>query len=64
MPAQIEKSRSGKPSLVRRGVAVVVLAVAAWIVFHLVVHVVLWLVTVLVVIAAIVGIGWAIKTLL
>jgi hypothetical protein len=59
VPTNLEPSRSQKPSLARRGAAVVVFAVAAVIVFHFVVHIVLWLVTVVVVLAAIGAIVWA-----
>ena len=55
--------QSSSTSFGRRVLAVVVLAVAAWILFKFAFGFIAWLATVIVVIAAIAGIVWAIRQL-
>ena len=55
--------QSSSTSFGRRVLAVVVLAVAAWILFKFAFGVIAWLATVIVVIAAIAGVIWAIRQL-
>jgi hypothetical protein len=54
---------STSPSFGRRVLAVVVLAIAAWILFKFAFGFIAWLATVIVVIAAIAGVVWAIRQL-
>ena len=60
---EVERSRSGSPSIVKRGLAVVVLVVAAYILLKLVIGIVTALAVPVLVILAIIGIVWAIRTL-
>jgi hypothetical protein len=53
----------GRPSLAMRALAIVVLAVAAWILLKIVIGVLAGLATGLVVILALVAIVWAVRTL-
>jgi hypothetical protein len=55
--------QSSSPSFGRRVLAVVVLAIAAWILFKFAFGIIAWLATVIVIIAAIVGVVWAIRQL-
>lgn len=64
MPAKLERQRSQKPSLARRGVAALVLAVAAFLVFEFVAHIITAIVLVLVVVAVIGAVLWAANQLL
>lgn len=52
-----------RPSLARRALAVLVLAIAGWILLKLVIGVIAGLATFIVVVAAIVAVIWALKTL-
>jgi hypothetical protein len=54
---------TSSPSFGRRVLAVVILAIAAWILFKFAIGMVVWLATVIVIIAAIVGVVWAIRQL-
>ncbi len=54
---------STSPSFGRRVLAVIVLAIAAWILFKVAFGFIAWLATVIAVIAAVVGIVWAIRQL-
>lgn len=51
------------PSFLKRVLAVVVLAVAAWILIKFALGMIAWLATVVVIIGAIVAVVWAIRTL-
>jgi accessory gene regulator protein AgrB len=51
------------PSLARRAVAALVLVVAAWILFRIVLGFVMWLATVAAVVLAVVALLWAVQTL-
>jgi hypothetical protein len=55
--------QSTSPSFGRRVLAVVILAIAAWILFKFAFGIIAWLATVIVVIAAIAGVIWAIRQL-
>ena len=55
-------SRSG--SLGRTIVAVLILAVAAWVLLHFVIHIVLFLASIIVVVLAVVAVIWALRVLL
>lgn len=54
---------SSKP-IGRTVVAVLILAIAAWILFHLVIGIVTFLATILVVVLAIVAVVWALRVIL
>jgi len=60
---EVERSRSGSPSIVKRGLAVVVLVIAAYILLKLVIGIVTALAVPILVILAIVAIVWAMRTL-
>ena len=60
---EVERSRSGSPSIVKRGLAVLVLVVAAYILLKLVIGIVTALAVPIIVILAIVAIVWAIRVL-
>ena len=60
---EVERSRSGSPSIVKRGLAVVVLVIAAYILLKLVIGIVTALAVPILVILAIVAIVWAIRVL-
>jgi hypothetical protein len=60
---EVERSRSGSPSIVKRGLAVLVLVVAAYILLKLVIGIVTALAVPILVILAIVAIVWAIRVL-
>jgi hypothetical protein len=63
MARQIEPSRAAKPSLAKRGVALVVLLAVAYLVIHAVIGIaiaIFWIVAVVAVVAAAL---WAAKTL-
>ena len=63
MARQIEPTRSAKPSLAKRGVALVVLLAVAYLVIHAIIGIavaVFWIVAVIAVVAASI---WALKTL-
>lgn len=51
-------------SLGRTIVAVLILAVAAWVLLHFVIHIVLFLASIIVVVLAIVAVIWALRVLL
>jgi hypothetical protein len=51
------------PSFLRRVLAVVVLAIAAWILLKFAIGALVWLATVIVVVGAIVAVVWALRTL-
>lgn len=55
--------QSSSPSFMKRVLAVIILAVAAWILIKFAFGLIAWLATVIVVIAAIVGVVWAIRQL-
>jgi hypothetical protein len=55
--------KTAKPSLLKRLLALVVLAIAAWILLKIVIGIVAGLATVIVVVLAIVGIIWALSVL-
>jgi len=63
MAQEVERSRSGSPSIARRAVAVGVLIIAAYILLKLVIGIVTSLAVPVLVILAIIGIVWAIRTL-
>jgi hypothetical protein len=50
------------PSFLRRVLAVVVLAIAVWILIKFALGVIAWLATVIVIIGAIVAVIWAVRT--
>jgi hypothetical protein len=52
---------SSSPSFMKRVLAVLILAVAVWILFKFAFGIIAWLATVIVVIAAIAGVVWAIR---
>jgi len=52
---------SSSPSFMKRVLAVLILAVAVWILFKFAIGIIAWLATVIVVIAAIAGVVWAIR---
>jgi hypothetical protein len=54
---------AAKPSLIKRLLALVVLAIAAWILLKLVIGVLAGLATAIVVVFAIVAVIWALRTL-
>ena len=54
---------SSSPSFLRRVLAVVVLAIAAWILIKFALGLITWLATVIVVIGAIIAVVWAIRQL-
>jgi hypothetical protein len=58
------RSEARSPSLGRRALAALVVLVAAWILLHFLIHIAVAIASVVVVVAAIVGIFWALKTLL
>jgi hypothetical protein len=60
--SQAPSSRSG--SLGRTIVAVLILAVAAWVLLHFVIHIVLFLASIIVVVLAIAAVVWALRVLL
>jgi hypothetical protein len=60
--SQAPSSRSG--SLGRTIVAVLILAVAAWVLLHFVIHIVLFLASIIVVVLAIAAVIWALRVLL
>jgi hypothetical protein len=64
VPANLESSRSGKPSLARRGVAALVVVAAALLVFHFIAGLVLAVFWIAVVVIAIGAIAWAANQLL
>jgi hypothetical protein len=64
MPANIERSRSGKPTLVKRGVAALLVVVVGVLAIHFIVGLVMTVFWVIVAIAAIAAILWAANTLL
>lgn len=64
MPANLEHSRSGKPTLARRGVAALVLVAAALLVFHFIAGLVIAVFWIVAVVAAIGAIIWAANALL
>jgi uncharacterized membrane protein len=59
-----ETPAAGGRSLGRTVIAVLILAVAAWILLHFVIHVVVFLASILVVVFAIVAVVWALRILL
>jgi hypothetical protein len=60
----LETSRSGKPSLARRGVAAVVIVIAGVLVFEFVAHIITAILLVVVVVAVIGAVLWAANQLL
>jgi hypothetical protein len=60
-PERVEQAE--RPSLVTRGVAVLVLAVAGWFLLKVVIGAVMWLATVVAVIVAVVAVLWALTKL-
>lgn len=61
---QAPSSRSSAGSLGRTIVAVLILAVAAWVLLHFVIHIVLFVASIVAVVLAIVAIIWALRVLL
>ncbi|WP_027007239.1 hypothetical protein [Conexibacter woesei] len=59
----MDETASKKPSLLRRLLALVVLAVAAWILLRFVIGIVAGLATVIVIVLAIVAVIWALSVL-
>ena len=64
MPANIERSRSGKPSVLRRGVAALVLVAVGVLVVHFVIGLVMAVFWVVLAVAAIGAVLWAANQLL
>lgn len=64
MARQIEPSRSGKPSLIKRGVAALVLVAVAALAVEIVVHVVATFFWIIVAVAVVAAVLWAANTLL
>lgn len=60
--SQAPASRSG--SFGRTIVAVLILAVAAWVLLHFVIHIVLFLASIIVIVLAIAAVIWALRVLL
>lgn len=60
--SQAPSSRSG--SLGRTIVAVLILALAAWVLLHFVIHIVVFLASIIVVVLAIAAVIWALRILL
>jgi hypothetical protein len=56
-------SDSAGPSLAARVLAVIVLAIAAWVILKVVIGILTFVVWVVVAVAAVVGIAWAVRTL-
>ncbi len=50
-------------SLTRRAVAIFILAIVAWFLLHFLIHIAVFAVTIVVIIAAVVGVLWALNTL-
>jgi hypothetical protein len=63
MARQIEPSRSAKPSIAKRGVAVVVLLAVAYLVIHAVIGIAVAIFWIAAVVAVVVAALWAAKTL-
>jgi hypothetical protein len=59
----MDETASNKPSLLKRLLAIVVLAVAAWFLLRIVIGIVAGLATVIVVVLAIVAVIWALSVL-
>lgn len=57
-------SNSSSGSLGRTVIAVLILAVAAWILLHFVIHIVVFVASIVVVVLAIVAIVWALRVIL
>jgi uncharacterized membrane protein len=57
-------SRSASSSIVRTILAVLVLAVAAWFLLHIVIGIVTFLAGILVVVVAVVAVVWALRVIL
>ena len=53
--------QSSSPSFMKRVLAVLIIAIAAWILIKFAFGLIAWLATVIVVVAAIVGVVWAIR---
>jgi fatty acid desaturase len=64
VPLDIERNRTGKPSLVRRGVALAVIVAAGLLALHFVVGILTLVLTVVVVLAALGAVLWAANQLL
>lgn len=64
MARQIEPTRSGKPSLIKRGVAALVLVAIAAIAIELIIHVIATFFWIIVAIAVVAAVLWAANTLL
>jgi hypothetical protein len=52
-----------RPSLAKRGVAILVLAVAGWILLKVVINIIAGVATIIVIAAALVAVVWALRTL-
>jgi hypothetical protein len=59
----VQKTEPG-PSILSRVLAVVVLAVAGWLLLKFLIGIVAWLATVVVVIVAVIAVVWALRVLL
>jgi hypothetical protein len=60
----MEQAEKQGPSLLSRALAVIVLLVAAWFLFKVVIGFVAWLATTVVIIIAVVAVVWALRVLL
>jgi hypothetical protein len=60
----MQQAENSGPSFLSRVVAVIVLAVAAWLLLKFAIGFVAWLATVVVVIVAVVAVIWALRVLL
>jgi uncharacterized membrane protein YccC len=52
-----------RPSLARRALAILVLAIAGWILLKFVIHLILGLATAIVIVLALVAVIWALRTI-
>jgi uncharacterized membrane protein YccC len=57
------EEKAAKPSILKRLLALVVLAIAAWILLHFLIGLITGLATIVVIVLAIVAVLWAINTL-
>jgi hypothetical protein len=57
-------NETSSPSLGRTILAVLILAIAAWVLLHFVIHIVAFLAGIVVVVVAVVAVVWAVRVLL
>ena len=60
----MEQAEKSGPSFLSRAIAVIVLAIAAWLLLKFAIGIVAWLSTVVVVIVAAIAVIWALRVLL